>query len=263
MKRFPSRLVLALTASLFSFSAFTALAADPVATVNGIAIAESRLDVMLNEQRNQGAADSPQLRDAVREELIRREVLAQAAAKAGTDQRPEVVAQIELARQAVVIRAYLQDFVKNNPVTDADLQREYEQIKSRMGGQEYLPRHVLVETENQAKAIIARLRAGEDFSAVAAESLDPGSKEKGGELGWSNPGMFVQPFSEAMVALEKGQYSAAPVKTDFGYHVIQLDDVRDVQAPPFDEVKPQLQQRMAQQKVEQHLMELRSQADVK
>lgn len=260
MKRFPSSLALTLIAGLFSCTVF---AADPVATVNGTVIPSSRATVMMDEQRAQGAEDSPQLRDAVREELIRREVLAQAAAKAGTDKRADVTAQTELARQAVVIRAYLQDFVKNNPVTDADLQREYEQIKTRMGGQEYLPRHVLVETENQAKAIIARLRAGEAFGDVATESLDPGSREQGGELGWSNPGMFVQPFSEALVALEKGQYSTAPVKSDFGYHVIQLDDVRDVQAPPFDEVKPQLQQRMQQQKVEQHLMELRTQADVK
>lgn len=260
MKRFPSTLALTLIAGLFSCAVF---AADPVATVNGTDIPASRATVMMDEQLAQGAEDSPQLRDAVREELIRREVLAQAAAESGMDQRADVTAQIELARQAVVIRAYLQDFVKNNPVTDADLQREYEQIKERMGGKEYFPRHVLVETENEAKAIIARLRAGESFADVATESLDPGSKERGGELGWSNPGMFVPPFSEALVALEKGQYSSTPVQSDFGYHVIQLDDVRDVQAPPFEEVKPQLQQRMQQQKVEQHLMELRTKAEVK
>jgi peptidyl-prolyl cis-trans isomerase C len=260
MKRFPSKLTLTLIAALLSCSVF---AADPIAVVNGTAIPANRATVMMDEQRAQGAEDSPQLRDAVREELVRREILSQAATKAGIDKRSEVQAQMDLARQAVLIRAYLQDFVKNNPVSDADIQREYDQIKARMGGKEYLPRHVLVETENQAKAIIARLRAGEAFEAVAQESLDPGSKDRGGELGWSNPGMFVQPFSEAMVALEKGQYSATPVKSDFGYHVIQLDDVRDVQPPPLDEVKPQLSQRMQQQTVERHLMELRGSADVK
>lgn len=260
MKRFPSKLTLTLIAGLLSCSVF---AADPIAVVNGTAIPANRATVMMDEQRAQGAEDSPQLRDAVREELIRREILAQAATKDGIDKRSEVQAQMDLARQAVLIRAYLQDFVKNNPVSDAEIQREYDQIKARMGGKEYLPRHVLVETENQAKAVIARLRAGEAFEVVAQESIDPGSKERGGELGWSNPGMFVQPFSEAMVALEKGQFSSTPVKSDFGYHVIRLDDVRDVQPPPLDEVRPQLSQRMQQQKVERHLMELRGNADVK
>ncbi len=260
MNSFPSKLALTLVASLLSYAVF---AADPVATVNGTPIPAARATVMMDEQKAQGAEDSAQLRDAVREELVRREVLSQAAVQAGVDKRGEVQAQMDLARQAVLIRAYLQDFVRNNPVSDAEIQAEYDQIKARMGGQEYLPRHVLVETENQAKAIIARLRAGEAFEAVAQESMDPGSKDRGGELGWSNPGMFVQPFADAMVALEKGQYSSTPVQTDFGYHVIQLDDVRAVQPPPLEEVKPQLSQRMQQQKVEQHLMELRTKADVK
>ncbi|MGL1833802.1 foldase protein PrsA [Rhodocyclaceae bacterium SMB388] len=260
MRRFPSKLTLTLIAGLLSCSVF---AADPVAVVNGTPIPANRATVMMDEQRTQGAEDSPQLRDAVREELIRREILSQAATKASIDKRSEVQAQMDLARQAVLIRAYLQDYVKNNPVSDAEIQRDYDQIKARMGGKEYLPRHVLVETENQAKAVIARLREGEAFEVVAKESIDPGSKDRGGELGWSNPGMFVQPFSEAMVALEKGQYTATPVKSDFGYHVIRLDDVRDVQPPPLDEVKPQLSQRIQQQNVERHLMELRSSAEVK
>lgn len=260
MKLFPSRLTLALIAGLFAASAS---AADPIATVNGVAIPATNAEVMIAEQRGQGAEDGPQLRDTVREELIRREVLSQEAAKSGLDQRPEVQAQMELARQAIVIRAYIQEFVRNNPVSDDELQNEYEQIKSRMSGKEYLPRHVLVETEDEAKAIIARLRAGEPFADVAKESKDPGSRERGGELGWSNPGMFVKPFSDAMVALEKGKYSATPVKSDFGYHVIQLDDVRETQPPAFEEVKPQLQQRMQQQKIERHMLELRAKADVK
>jgi peptidyl-prolyl cis-trans isomerase C len=260
MKRFPSRLTLALIAGLF---ACAASAADPIATVNGVAIPSAHAEVMISEQRAQGAEDGPQLRDAVREELVRREVLSQAATKSGLDKRDDVQAQMHLARQAILIRAYLQDFVRNNPVSDAELQKEYEQIKSRMSGKEYLPRHVLVETEDEAKAIIARLRAGEAFADVAKESIDPGSRERGGELGWSNPGMFVKPFSDAMVALDKGEYSATPVKSDFGYHVIQLDDIRDVQVPSLDEVRPQLQQRLQQQKIERHLLELRGQADVK
>jgi peptidyl-prolyl cis-trans isomerase C len=259
MKRFPSRLAISLLAGFLNFPAF---AAEPVATVNGTAISSARVDAMIAEQRAQGAPESAQLREAVREELIRREILSQEAGKKGFDKKAEVQAQMEMAKQAILIRAYLQDFVKANPVTDADLKKEYETIKSRMGDKEYKPRHVLVETEDQAKAIIAKLQSGSKFEDLAKESRDPGSKERGGDLGWSNPGMFVKPFSEAMVKLEKGKYTTTPVKSDFGYHVIMLDDMRALQSPGYEEVKPQLQQRLQQQKVEKHVLDLRSKAKV-
>lgn len=259
MKRFPSRLALGLIAGLFIHGA---VAAAPVATVNGKAIPAERADVMVNEQRAQGAPDNQQLRDAVREELIRREVLAQEAGKKGLDKKADVQAQMDLARQAVLLRAYVQDFMKSNPITEADLKKEYDGIKAQMGSKEYKPRHVLLETEEEAKAVIAKLRAGEKFEELAKQSKDPGSKDTGGDLGWSNPGMFVKPFSEAMVKLEKGQYSAVPVKSDFGYHVIQLDDVREMKAPEFATVKAQLEQRLQQQKIEQHIMDLRNKAKV-
>lgn len=259
MKRFPSRLALGLIAGLFIHGA---VAAAPIATVNGKAIAAERADVMISEQRAQGAPDNQQLRDAVREELIRREVLAQEAGKKGLDKKADVQAQMDLARQAVLLRAYVQDFMKSNPITEADLKKEYDSIKAQMGAKEYKPRHVLLETEEEAKAVIAKLRAGEKFEELAKQSKDPGSKDTGGDLGWSNPGMFVKPFSEAMVKLEKGQYSAVPVKSDFGYHVIQLDDVREMKAPEFATVKAQLEQRLQQQKIEQHIMDLRNKAKV-
>ncbi|NMG64090.1 peptidylprolyl isomerase [Azoarcus indigens] len=259
MKRFPSRLAIGLIAA---FLAQGAMAAAPYATVNGTAIPASRAEAMLNEQRAQGAQDSPQLNDAVREELVRREVLSQEATKKGLEKKSDVQAQMDLAKQAILIRAYLQDYVKTHPVTDAEIRKEYDTIKSRMGEKEYKPRHILVETEDQAKAIIAKLQSGSKFEDLAKESRDPGSKDKGGELGWSNPGMFVQPFSDAMVKLEKGKFTTTPVKSDFGYHVILLEDVRDLKAPSFDEVKPQLQQRLQQQKVEAHILELREKAKV-
>ena len=261
MKAFPSRLALILITGLMSHAA---MAADPVATVNGKPIPEARATTMLAEQKVQGAAENAELRDAVREELIRREVLAQAATKAGMDKKEDIQAQMDLARQAVLIRAYLQDYVKAHPVTDDAVRAEYENIKSQMSGaKEYKPRHILVETDTEAKVIIAKLGAGEKFEELAKQSKDPGSKDKGGELGWSNPAMFVKPFAEALQQLEKGQYTKTPVKTDFGYHVIELEDVRQPEAPSFDEVKPQLQQRMQQQVVEKHMLELRAKADVK
>ena len=260
MKHFPSRLAITLLAG---FLALPALAASPVAKVNGVAIPGERSDAMLAEQRAQGAPDGEQLRNAVREELIRREVLSQEAGKRGLDKKADVKAQMEMARQAILIRAYLQDYVRTNPVDDAELKKEYEAIKGRMGDKEYKPRHVLVETEDQAKAIIARLQGGTAFEEVAKESRDPGSKERGGELGWSNPAMYVKPFSDAMVQLQKGKYTTTPVKSDFGYHVIQLDDVRETKAPTFEEVKPNLTQRAQGLLVEKHLAELRAKAAVK
>jgi peptidyl-prolyl cis-trans isomerase C len=259
MKIVPSRLALSLLAAFVAIPAF----AQTVATVNGTAIPQARADVMIAEQKTQGAPDSDQLRNAVKEELVRREVLAQEARKKGMEKSGSVTAQIELARQAVLIRAYLQDYVKAHPVTEADVKAEYEKIKSQLGDKEYKARHILVEKEEEAKAIIARLDKGEKFDELAKQSKDPGSKDKGGDLGWANPAGFVKPFSEALVKLEKGKYSATPVKTEFGYHVIKVEDSRALKAPTYDEVKPQLKQRLEQQSVERHIAELRSKAAVK
>jgi peptidyl-prolyl cis-trans isomerase C len=244
MKIVPSRLAV----SLAAFIALPAFA-QTVATVNGTAIPQARADVLIAEQKAQGAPDSDQLRNAVKEELIRREVLAQEARKKGSKSR-RVQAQIELARQAVLIRAYLQDFVKAHPVSDADVKAEYDKIKSQLGDKEYKARHILVEKEEDAKAIIAKLDKGEKFEELAKQSKDPGSKDKGGDLGWANPAGFVKPFAEALTKLEKGKYTTTPVKTDFGYHVIKLEDSRALKAPAFDEVKGQLKQRLEQQRVE-------------
>jgi peptidyl-prolyl cis-trans isomerase C len=260
MNAIPKRLALALVASLATHGA---VAASPVVTVNGTPIPAAWADALMAEQKAQGAPDSEQLRKAVTEELVRREVLAQEAKKKGLDKQPNVAAQMDLARQAVLIRADLQDFVKTNPVTDAEVKAEYEKIKTNLGEKEYKPRHILVDKEEDAKAIIAKLQTGQKFEDLAKDSKDPGSKDKGGELGWSNPGMFVQPFSEAMVKLEKGKFTPQPVKSDFGYHVILLEDVRPLKAPSFDEVKPQLTQRLQQKKVEQHILDLRAKATVK
>jgi peptidyl-prolyl cis-trans isomerase C len=259
MKIVPSRLALSLLAAFVAIPAF----AQTVATVNGTAIPQARADVMIAEQKTQGAPDSDQLRNAVKEELVRREVLAQEARKKGMEKSGSVTAQIELARQAVLIRAYLQDYVKAHPVTEADVKAEYEKIKSQLGDKEYKARHILVEKEEDAKAIIAKLDKGEKFDELAKQSKDPGSKDKGGDLGWANPAGFVKPFSEALVKLEKGKYSATPVKTEFGYHVIKVEDSRALKAPAYDEVKPQLKQRLEQQSVERHIAELRSKAAVK
>ncbi|HEX6733225.1 MAG TPA: peptidyl-prolyl cis-trans isomerase [Azonexus sp.] len=232
------------------------------ATVNGQAIPHSVYDAFIAEQKAQGAQDGPELQNAVREELIRRELLAQEAKKRGLDKKGTVPGQVELARQAVLIRAYLSDHVRANPITDERLKAEYEGIKANIGGTEYKARHVLVEKEDEAKAIIAKLDKGEKFSELAKQSKDPGSRDNGGELGWNSPAAYVKPFGEALTKLKKGEYTKAPIKTDFGYHVIQLEDSRPSNPPPFEQVKQQLQQRASQQQIEQLVKDLRAKAKV-
>jgi len=242
-------------------SAFAA-DADAVAVVNGKSIPKARAEALLAGQFAQGKQDTDELRKAVKEELIRREVLVQAAEKKGLDKKPDVQGQMMMARQGVLIGAYLNDYVKGHPVTDEMIKKEYESIRQALGDKEYKARHILVDKEDDAKAIIAGLKKGDKFEDLAKQSKDPGSKDRGGDLGWANQAAYVKPFSDAMVKLEKGQYTETPVKSDFGWHVIMLDDTRELKAPPLDEVKPQLTQRLQQQMVEKHVMELRSKAKV-
>lgn len=236
--------------------------AASVATVNGKAIPKGRADALMAGQEAQGRGDSEELRTAVREELIRREVLTQEASKKGFDKRADVANQMELARQGVLIGAYLNEYVKSHPVTADAVQKEFEAIKSRLGDKEYKVRHVLVEKEDEAKAIIQRLRNGEKFDELAKQSKDPGSKDRGGDLGWANRAAYVKPFSDAMVQLEKGKYTLAPVRSDFGWHVIQLDDLRDLKLPDLEEARPQITQRLQQAMVQRHVEELRSKAKI-
>ena len=233
-----------------------------VATVNGQAISQNTYNAFVAQQKAQGAPDSPQLQNAVKEELIRRELLVQEAKKKGLDKKSEVQGQMELARQAVLIQAYLSEYVRANPVSEDQLKKDYEAIKANLGSTEYKTKHILVANEDEAKAIIAKLEKGEKFSELAKQSKDPGSKDNGGDLGWSSPSTYVKPFSDALTKLKKGEYTKTPVKTDFGYHVIMLEDTRPLTPPPFDQVKPQLQQRAQQQQVEQLVKKLRESAKI-
>lgn len=252
----------ALAALLLAGSVISAPALAEKVTVNGQTIPQSVFDAFAAEQKAQGAQDSPDLQKAIKEELVRREILAQEARKKGLDKKPEVSGQIELTRQAVLIRAFVTDYIKTHPVSEDKLKKDYETIKANQGNTEYKARHVLVEKEDDAKAIIARLDKGEKFADLAKQSKDPGSKDNGGELNWASPAGYVKPFSEAMIKLKKGEYTKAPVKTDFGYHVIMLEDTRPLTPPAFDQVKPQLQQRAQQQQVEQLVKKLRDSAKI-
>jgi peptidyl-prolyl cis-trans isomerase C len=243
------------------FAQKTAVAAA-FATVNGKALPKARADALIAGQAAQGQPDSPELRKAVTEELVRREILTQESVKKGFDKKPEIQGQIDLARQGVLIGAYLNDYVKTHPISEEQIKKEYTEITAKLGNKEYKARHVLVETEDQAKAIIAKLKKGEKIEDLAKESKDPGSKDRGGDLGWANPASFVPPFSAAMTKLEKGKFTETPVKSDFGWHVIQLDDVRELKLPPMEEAKGQIAQQLQQRMVQKHIDELRAKAKV-
>jgi len=263
MKRIPSRLALTFVAAL---AAHAASAADPVATVNGTPIPANRVEFVLKQQgggQPGGQEASQETRDAIKEDLIRREVIAQEALKKKLDKDPDVQAQLDLARQTVLIQAYLQDYVENHPVSDAEIEKEYETLKGRMDSKEYKVRHILLENEDDAKEVIEKLKAGGKFEELAKQSKDPGSQSQGGDLGWAAPSAFVKPFSDAMVGLEKGKYTLEPVQSDFGYHVILLEDVRDLQPPSLEELKPRLSQVVQQQQLQKHVEEARNKAKIK
>ena len=229
------------------------------ATTEKALYTQAQYDVLLKERLAQGGKDTPEIREQVKEELNTRELLAREAKKAGTDKNPEIKTQMDLASQTVLVRAYVSDWIKKNPIPDADLHTEYDKIKAQIGDKEYKVRHILVKTEDQAKDIIAELQKGAKFDELAkARSEDPGSKDKGGDLDWNAPANFVKPFGDAMKATPKGKFTPQPVQTQFGWHVIEVDDVRDAKVPSFDEVKPQLQQRMQAQWLEKYFKDLRA-----
>ncbi len=231
--------------------------------VNGVTIPQSRIDAMNKELSAQGQPDSPERQAAVKEELVNREVLAQAALKRGLDKTPEVVAQMEMARQAVLVRALFEAEMKTSPITEAELQRQYETFKGSMGSTEYKVRHILVDKEDDAKQIIADLNRGGDFAKLAKDkSKDPGSKENGGDLDWGPAARYVKPFADAVTSQPKGKVSNAPVKSDFGFHVIIVDDSRPLKVPEYNEIKEQFRQRAQQQAIQKMVVDLRQKAKV-
>ena len=236
--------------------------AQNIAKINGVAIPMSRAEAMVKEMASQNRPDSPQLRQAIREELINREIMMQEASKMGLAKLPEIETQLEFARQNVMVRAYIQEYFKRNAITDALVAAEYVRIKQELGTKEYRSRHILVKTEDLAKGIIAKLKGGSKFEDLAKQSEDPGSKDKGGDLDWATPATFVPEFSTAMASLKKGEYTQTPVKTQFGFHVLRLDDVRDTQLPSLDEAKPRIMEKLQRDQFEKMLADLRGKATI-
>lgn len=241
----------------------SAFAADAVATVNGKQIKQSIYDVISKDITANGQKIDDNTKSAIINELISSELIYQEAQKQGLDKQPDFVVREELARRKLLTSAYLQDYVKKNPVSDADTKAAYEQYKKAYGDKEYSARHILVKTEAEAKDIIAQLNKGGDFAKIAKEkSIDPGSKDKGGDLGWFSPASMVKPFSDVAVNLQKGATSANPVQTQFGWHVIRLVDIRPAQPLPYEKLKDGIQKNLQQRNLEKMMADLRSKAKI-
>ena len=239
------------------------VAAQNLAIVNGKAVPKERAEVLKQQVERSGRPVTPELENQIKEEVIAREIFMQEAQKRGLEGSADYKAQMELARQTILIRELFVDFQKNNAVTDAEIQAEYDKFAAANAGKEYKASHILVEKEDEAKAIIAALKKGGKFEEIAKkQSKDPGSGARGGDLDWANPSSYVPEFTEALVKLEKGKLTQAPVKSQFGWHIIRLDDVREAQLPKIDEVKPQIAQQLQQQKLAKFQEDLRAKAKV-
>ncbi|MFN4236098.1 MAG: peptidylprolyl isomerase [Vogesella sp.] len=233
-------------------------------SVNGVAISQQRIDAIVRMMEAQGQPANPQMKEMITDQLITAEILRQEAVKKGMDKSADFQAEMENAQAMALANRYIKEYVRTNPITDAQIKAEYEKVKAEFPEKKsYKARHILVKTEAEAQALLASLKKGKPFEQLAKEkSNDPGSKANGGDLGWNEPATFVAPFSEAMVKLAKGQVTAKPVKTQFGFHIIKLDDVKVEAAPPVDALRPQLEQRIQSERIETLIKDLKAKAKV-
>jgi peptidyl-prolyl cis-trans isomerase C len=239
------------------------VSAQNLAIVNGKAVPKERAEVLRQQVERSGRPVTPEVESQIKDLLITSEIFVQEAQKRGLDASANYKAQMELARQQILSNELFADFQKANPVTDAEIQAEYDKFAAANSGKEYKARHILVEKEADAKAIIASIKKGGKFEDIAKkQSKDPGSGAKGGDLDWANPASYVSEFTEALIKLNKGQMTDSPVKSQFGWHVIRLDDTRQAQLPKLEEVKPQVAQQLQQQKLAKFQEDLRAKAKV-
>lgn len=255
------RIAMLAATCVIAFPAF----AQNIATVNGKAITQKNMDQFVKLLVSQGATDSPELREQVKEEMINRQVFVQAAESSGVSKQGGVQSELELARQGILVRALMADYLTKHPVTDAQVKAEYDKVKKSQDGQsEYKVRHILVEDEKVANDILAQLQKDKSkFDELAKKnSKDPGSAQRGGDLGWAPPSNYVKPFADAVTTLKKGALVDKPVQTQFGWHIIMVEDTRPVEFPPVDQVKPQIEEMLRQQTLAKYQEELRSKAKI-
>ena len=237
-----------------------AVMAQNVATVNGKPVPMARVDALIKTAAR-GQEATPEMKAQAKDQVVIREIFAQEAEKQGIANSADYKTQLELVRQTVLINTLFQNFIKSHPISDADAQAEYNKIKAEQSGLEYHARHILVDSEDEAKKLIAQIKAGSKFEDVAKKSSkDTGSAENGGDLDWAKPGNYVPEFATALQGLKKGQMTDTPVKTQFGYHIIRLEDTRTAQFPAFAEVKDKIKQQKEQVKLQEYQEKLRKSA---
>lgn len=232
------------------------------AVINGVAIPQAQFDVLKQDRAAQGQPMNDQTSAALRDSLINAEILAQEAKKKGLDKDPTIQTRLDLAKTQMLAQAFIADYVKSHPVTEEAMKAEYQRVKGMMGTKEYEVQHILVDNEAEAKDIIAQLGKKAKFEDLAKKKSKDSSAANGGKLGWVAPGNLVKEFSDAMVQLKKGEYTKTPVHTKFGWHVIRVDDIRDLKLPPYDQIKDQLRADMEQQAVKKLVTDLRAGAKV-
>ncbi len=242
--------------------ATAATAATTVATVNGKAISSAVLDTFVQAVTGKPTAEATEeQKTQLIDQLINMSLAADAAEKDGLAKETDVQARLDLLRMQILAEAASQKYVAAHPVSESEIKAEYDAQVANMP-KEYKARHILVETREAAESIIRELAAGGDFAKLAAAESKDGSSKSGGDLGWFSLQTMVKPFGDAVAALEKGQTTQTPVQTEFGFHVIQLEDVRSPEAPAFEDVKPQVEMFSQRKKLQAYLDELRKTAQI-
>lgn len=241
----------------------TAEKAATVVTVNGKKLDTTLVDTFLLAVTGKPATEATkEQRDAMVDQLVNMTLAAQAAEKEGLDKTGDVQSRLDLLRTQILAEAASEKYVKSHPVSDDEVKAAYDAEVANLP-KEYKARHILVEKKETADEILKQLQAGGDFAKIAkAQSKDPGSAAKGGDLGWFSAQSMVKPFADALKALEKGKMTTAPVQTEYGWHIIELEDVRAPEAPAFEDVKEQVKMFAQRKKLQAYLEELRKTAKI-
>lgn len=262
MKKFNIYLIIML--SLMGYSLLSAAAENAVAvTVNGKAIKQTTLDFIIKDASDKGQKVDENEKGAIINRLISNELIYQEAVRSGVDKRNDIQIREELAKRELVVNAYLQDFMKNNPISDAEIKSEYQKFKNELGNKEYKVSHILLDSESEAVQIIGQINKGADFTKLATEkSRDPSVKDNKGDLGWFSLGNILKPFNLVLPYLSKGAISKEPIQSRYGWHIIKLEDSRDIVPPEYDKVKDSLQKQISKRQLEKMLTELRAKATI-
>jgi peptidyl-prolyl cis-trans isomerase C len=235
---------------------------ESVATVNGKAVSKELFETYASMVARRPAGElTPEQKGQVLDQLINMQLAAELAVKNGDDKKPETESQLALARMNVLSEGVVKKYVTDHPITDAEIKAEYDTQVASMGRQ-YSARHILVDSKAAATAIIEQLKRGADFAAIARKESSDGSASKGGDLGWFSLSSMVKPFADAVAALDKGKYTAEPVQTQYGWHVIKLEDFRSPEAPKLEDVKEQVQNLVQRKKLMAYMDELRKTAKI-